>query len=336
MSEKILRAAVIGVGHLGKAHARIYREIPGVDLVAVVDSDEARAKEIGERCRCAWFRDVSQLPKDLDVVSVVVPTVGHLEVALPFLERGVSALVEKPIATTLEQADRLIAAARKSGATLAVGHVERFNPAIQAIRDLEIVPRFIESHRLAAFKPRSMDIGVVLDLMIHDLDLVLKLVDSEIESIDAVGGAMLTDREDVVSARLRFKNGAVANLTASRVSLTPMRRLRVFSSVGYVALDFEKNYALLVKKGPHFDEKRKELAKLDPAAMNPQQFFLSGLIQMKEMRMDGGGPEPLRAELEAFVDAARRRVDAPVTGEDGRRALAAAHAVLDQLSRWKW
>lgn len=332
------RAAVVGVGHLGKFHARIYREIPGVDLVAVVDPNETVGREIASKSRCAWFPDVEKLPADLDGVSIVVPTAAHAAMAVPFLERGVATLVEKPIAATLEEADRILAAAKRGGAVLAVGHVERFNPAIRAVREYAIEPRFIESHRLAEFKPRSLDIGVVMDLMIHDLDLVLHLVGSEIESIDAVGGAMVTDREDIASVRIRFRNGAAANLTASRVSLQPMRKMRVFSPSGYVSIDFGKSYALLVKKGPRFDELRRDLFKADGSLgmLDKMKLLLAGedFIQKREPKMDE--IEPLRAELEAFVDSARRRVPPPVTGEDGRRALAAAQMVLEQLSKWKW
>lgn len=333
-----LRAAVVGVGHLGKFHARIYKEIPGVELVAVADSNEAVGREIAAKHRCAFVDDPAKLPADLDCVSVVVPTAAHAAVAIPFLERGIATLVEKPIAPTLAEADRMIVAARKSGAPLAVGHVERFNPAIRAVREYAIEPRFVESHRLAEFKPRSLDIGVVMDLMIHDLDLVLHLVDSEIDSVDAVGGSMVTDREDIASVRLRFRNGAVANLTASRVSLQPMRKMRIFSPTGYVALDFGKSYALLVKKGPRFDELRRDLFKPDGSLgiLDKMKLLMAGddFIQKREPKMDE--TEPLKAELEAFVDAARRRVPPPVTGEDGRRALAAAQLVLEQLSKWKW
>ena len=338
MSRGPLRAAVVGVGHLGKAHARIYREIPGVELAAVADTDAGRAREVAGKNRCAWADHPSKLPEDLDCVSVVVPTAAHAEVALPFLEKGVATLVEKPIATTLEEADRLIAAARRRGTPLAVGHVERFSPVVRAIQELRIEPRFIEAHRLGEFKPRSLDVGVVLDLMIHDLDLVLHLVGSEIETVDAVGGAVVTDREDIASVRIRFRNGAVANLTASRVSLQPMRKMRIFSPSGYAALDFGKSYALLVKKGPRFEELRREL--FQPGGhlgvLDKVNLLLAGedFIQKREPKMDE--TEPLRAELEAFAEAARARRDPPVTGEDGRRALAAAQAVLDQLARWKW
>lgn len=335
---KTLRAAVIGVGHLGKFHARIYREIPGVDLVGVVDTNETVGREIASKHRCEYFESPEKLPRDLDCVSVVVPTAAHADVALPFLERGIATLVEKPIATTLADADRMIAAAEKSGAPLAVGHVERFNPAIRAVREYAIEPRFIESHRLAEFKPRSLDIGVVMDLMIHDLDLVLHLVGSEIESVDAVGGAMVTDREDIASVRLRFRNGAAANLTASRVSLQPMRKMRIFSPSGYVSIDFGKSYALLVKKGPRFDEMRRDLFKPDGSLgiLDKMKLLLAGdeFIQKREPKMDE--TEPLKAELLAFVDAASRRVPPAVTGQDGRRALAAAQLVLEQLSKWKW
>lgn len=228
-SSRPLRVAVIGVGHLGKIHARIYAESPEAELVGVVDADGARAQEIGRELGCPGFSDPAQVPDDVDAVSVVVPTVHHAEVAVPLLERGVPCLVEKPLAGDLRSADSILQAAERGGATLAVGHVERFQPGLMRVRELGLKPRFLECHRLSSFSFRSMDVGVVHDLMIHDLDLVLHLVDSQVESLDASGGAILTDSEDMASVRLVFRNGVRANVTASRVSMSPMRPLRTIS-----------------------------------------------------------------------------------------------------------
>src|SRR5678815_3795950 len=233
-----MRVAVVGVGHLGKHHARIFRSLPGVELTAVVDTNQARAEEIAAANQTrALMRSTSLLDK-VDAVSVAVPTEQHLAVVLPFLEAGVPVLVERPMARSLEEADQMIAAAAKSGAVLAVGQTERFNPAVEAARPMLTDPRFIEVHRLGTFPERSLDIDVVFDLMIHDLDVVLSLVRSEVESIEAVGVPVLTGRVDIANARIRFANGCIANLTASRISRDRVRKIRFFQPAAYVSIDY--------------------------------------------------------------------------------------------------
>jgi predicted dehydrogenase len=334
-AEAGLRVAVIGVGHLGRHHARILREIEGVELVAVVDAREERAREVAGPLGVLALTRAEDLPDDLDAVTVAVPTSAHVEAALPFLRRGIATLVEKPIAPSTAEADRLLAAARAGGALLSVGHVERYNPAIAAIRDLAIAPRFIEAHRLAPFSFRSTDVGVVLDLMIHDLDLILELVADEIASVDAVGVSVVTEREDLVSARIRFRGGCVANLTASRVSLAPMRRVRFFSPDSYASLDFGKGYSLVVKKGPNWEKARERLATVDPAAgVDALGLLEEGGVVVRETKVEEA--EPLREELKAFVAAARGDGKAPASGEDGRRALAAAERILEELEVQRW
>ena len=331
-----LRVAVVGAGHLGRFHAKILAEDPLCRLVAVVDTNGERARAVAEEAGCEALEDAARLPPDLDAVSVAVPTARHAEVAIPLLERGIPALIEKPLAATVEQADAILAAARRGGSTVAVGHVERFQPGLRKVREMGLQPRFIECHRLAPFSFRSLDVGVVLDLMIHDLDLVLDLVGSEVASFDAAGGAILTDREDLASVRLVFENGARANVTASRASLSPMRRFRLFSSEGYVSLDFVKNYGLVVRKGPEWEAGRRALREIDPAMLALQKDWLTTrVLRVDELDL-GGEQKPLQAELHSFLLSVKERRPAEVTGEDGRRALELAERIAADIRSQRW
>jgi predicted dehydrogenase len=331
-----LRVAVIGVGHLGRIHAKIYAEHPLCRLVAIVDPNPERARAVADEAGCPAFEDVSQVPGDLDAVSIAVPTIHHARVAIPLLERGIPTLIEKPLAASVEDADAILAAAERGSCQVAVGHVERFQPGLRKVREMDLSPRFIECHRLAPFSFRSLDVGVVHDLMIHDLDLVLDLVGSEVASFDAAGGAILTEREDVASVRLVFRNGARANVTASRASLSPMRRFRLFSSEGYVSLDFVKNYGLLVRKGPEWEAGRRALREMDPAAMAVQKDWItSRVLSVEEIEL-GGEQRPLQAELDSFLRAVREGRDPEVTGQDGRRALALADRIAADIREQRW
>ncbi len=333
------RVAVVGVGHLGRIHARILAENPLAELACVVDSDPERAASVAGEHGCRGFSDLGELPEDLEAAVVAVPTVLHAEVAVPLLERGVAVLVEKPLAASTREGESILAAAQRGKALLMVGHVERFQPGVRKVRELGMRARFVECHRLAPFGFRSLDVGVVHDLMIHDLDLVLDLVGSEVEAIDAAGGAILTQREDVASARLIFANGARANVTASRASLKPMRRLRLFSSEGYVSLDFSENYGLLVKKGAHWEAGRAALARLDPATLGATagDWMKSGILEVEQLDL-GGERRPLQAEIDSFLRSVREDLAPEVSGEDGLRALALAEriasAIRSQESLW--
>jgi predicted dehydrogenase len=321
-----LRAAVFGVGHLGRHHARILADLPGVKLSAVVDPNAERGQAAGQRHGCAWHADATRLTGCFDLAVIAVPTTLHAEVAAPLLRQGVACLVEKPMAPTPDQCQLLIEAAAAGGATLAVGHVERFNPAVRRAMELGIRPRFIEAHRLSPYPFRATDVGVVLDLMIHDLDLALSWTGSAISSVDAVGGSTLSTTEDIVSVRLRFADGSAANLTASRLSLKPMRRFRVFGPDSYVSVDSSNRYALLVRKSPGFSPAAVEAA---ATAADPAAAFRS-LLQIEELQLDED--EPLRAELEDFVAAVTSGRSPRVTGADGLRAVEAAHRVLEALA----
>jgi predicted dehydrogenase len=306
-----LRAAVIGVGHLGKHHARILAAMPGVSLAGVVDVNRDRAAKIAGEYGTRAFGNVNEIPDQLDVVVIAVPTESHAAIALPLIESGVHTLVEKPVAQTVKEADTLIAAARRAGVVLAVGHSERFNPAVAAARPHIKDPRFIEVHRLGTSPERSLDIDVVLDLMIHDLDLILSVVASEVERVEAVGVPVLTPRVDIANARVRFKNGCIANLTASRISRESVRKIRFFQRDAYVSID--------------------------TAARDVEMWSL--LPQPGSAPTIGGGKlavsgdEPLKAELEDFVAAVRDRRPPAVSGEEGRAALALAVRIVELMAQ---
>lgn len=331
-----LRVAVVGVGHLGKIHARIYAQHSDAKLVCVVDVDLARAEGVAEEHGAKAVRSVAELPEGIDAASIVVPTVQHAAVAIPLLERGIPCLVEKPLASNLVEADRILEAAERGGATLAVGHVERFQPGVRRLDELALEPKFIECHRLTRFPFRAMDVGVVHDLMIHDLDLVLHLVDSEVESLDAAGGKILTESEDMASVRLVFANGARANVTASRVSLTPMRRLRMFSPSGYVSIDFAACSGLYVRKGEGWEMGLEALRTRDPVELSQQPDFVTEeMLDVQRLELQGE-ERPLQAELDSFLKAVRQRSKPLVSGLDGRRALALAERIKAQIAAQDW
>jgi predicted dehydrogenase len=311
----LVPVGVVGVGSLGFHHARILREVAGARLAGVYDADPARAAKVGEELGVRVFPALEEL---LDEV-VAVPTTEHAAVALAALERGIHLLIEKPIASTLEEADRIVAAADAAGVLVATGHVERFNAALRACEPYLDVPRFVESHRLAPFAGRGTDVAVVLDLMIHDIDLVLSLVGSEVSSVRAVGVPILTPSVDIANARLEFADGGVANITASRVSMERTRKIRFFQNSGYISLDLAAGTGefLRLKKGARIPE-----GEVGPAA-------LLGLVDRVELR--GDGTEPLRAELEAWVRAVRGEAPTVVSGRDGRQALAVALEIMGRI-----
>ena len=299
---RTLRAAVIGVGYLGQFHAEKLAVMQDVELVAVVDADAARAGQVAAKLGCEALTDPRALAGRVDLVCIAVPTERHHDVALPLLEAGVHALVEKPIARTLEEADALLAAARRGGALLAVGHLERFNPAFRALAAAFDKPLFIDCERLSGFKERGIDVDVVLDLMIHDLDLVLSLAKREIAQISACGFQVLTDSIDIANVRIEFADGCVANLSASRVSQVPVRKLRVFQTDGYASADLQAGKLRVLRRGVNADQK-------------------SGIVEEEAVFDDR---DALRAEIEGFVAAVRSGRPPPVAGEDGRKALALA------------
>ena len=301
-----MAVAVIGVGHLGSRHAKIYSELGDkVNLAGVCDINPEKAQTIGQQYRCPFFTNYTQLFGKISAASICVPTVLHYAIAREFLQRGTHLLVEKPITKNLKEADALIRLAAKKKLTLQVGHVERFNSAFQAIRTLARNPHFVECHRLNLFPNRSLDIGVVLDLMIHDIDIVLGLEDSAIKDTQAVGVKVLTDYEDIANARITFKDGCVCNLTASRISDEVMRKIRIFTKDAYISLDYCKQEAFIYKKHP------------------------GGGISKQALPIEK--EEPLRKELESFVDCVSLRQKPLVAGIEGRAALSLALKIQEKI-----
>ena len=308
----IIRTAVIGVGYLGRFHAQKYRNAPGSLLVGIadpsVDAREAVAAELGVPA----FADHRDLIGQVDAVSVVTPTPLHYPIAREFLESGAHVLVEKPMTATPQEGERLIEAARRAGRVLQVGHLERFNAAVQALQPMLSVPRFIESARLAPFKQRGTDVDVVLDLMIHDIDLILSIVRSPVISVDAIGSSVFSPETDIANARLRFANGCVANATASRVSLKTERRLRLFQDDAYVSVDLHQKVLTVIRK-----------TGATAAEGMPQ-------VDIQERTYDQG--DALKAEIESFLEAAAGGRPALVTGEDGLKALNVAVSITEQVA----
>lgn len=310
MSE--IRAGVVGVGHLGYHHARNYAGLDGVKLTGVVDVDAGRAWKAAEDFGSEVFGSVGELVKaGVDAVSVAVPTTQHHAVALVLLDAGVNVLVEKPIAGAAGEARELVAAAKRSGRLLQVGHIERFNGAVQALAGVVKSPRFIECHRLSPYPNRGDDVSVVHDLMIHDLDLVLALTRSPAVQVDAVGVPVFSRYEDIANARIRFASGCVANLTCSRISVERMRKIRVFETDAYLSTDYSEQEVLVYRK------KRGPL----PAGRSPME-----LVTVESLPVERD--EPLRRELQGFVDCVRECRRPLVSGEDGLAALELAEQVV--------
>lgn len=330
-----IRAAVIGVGHLGRHHARVLAGIEGVDLVAVADARIEQALAVAEPLGVEAVADYRELIGRVDAVSVAVPTSLHRAVAGAFLERGVSAMVEKPLASSLAEAEELVALAKSSGATLQVGHIERFNPALAALDGLRIRPKFISAERLGLYTFRSTDIGVVLDLMIHDLDLVLSLNPSPVLSVEAVGVSVFGRHEDVANARVRFEDGCIADLTASRASHGAARKMRIWASEGYATLDFGARTATLVRPSDRLRRGEVDVEGVDLAQPSAVREHLFGKI----LRVDKAPVEDrdqLTLELEDFARAVRTGSTPKVSGDDGLRAVRVADMILRSLRSHAW
>jgi predicted dehydrogenase len=302
---KKVRVAVVGAGEFGRNHARVYRELADAELVGIVDPSADRAAQIAAEFSTKVFPDMESLAGHVDAASVAVPTVEHSRVGCRLMELGIDVLVEKPMASSLEEADALLSAAKRSGRILQVGQLERFNPAIAAVMPIINNPLYFEVHRLGVFTPRSLDIDVVYDVMIHDLDILLAIVDAPVVDIKAIGVPVLTDKVDIAHVRLDFATGAVANVTASRVSTERVRKMRFFQKHEYISVDFTRRDALRVRVAEPGPEPKFDFANL-PAERE----------------------EPLHAELRAFLDSVRTRSTPAVDGAAGRRALALADQVM--------
>ena len=334
-----LKVAVVGVGHLGKFHARVLSEMTDVELVGVVDPDEKVAAEIAAKYGTRAYTSHAEIIDDVDAVSIAVPTRLHYEIGRDFLSRGIPAMIEKPITDDAATARKLVEIARESGAILQIGHIERFNPAIVAAREIIAVPRFIESHRLTPYSFRSRDVDVVMDLMIHDIDIILSLVNSPITEVRAVGYPVISKSEDIANARLAFENGCVANVTASRLSLDMVRRVRVFCDRCYVSLDYGKRSAQLFKpceaiRDGSFDIED-FLAKTDLSNVKDlRDVVFRDFVAVEEVPMNQA--DQLESELGAFVECVREGCRPLVAGEDGLRALEVAELIVAAIRSHKW
>lgn len=304
-----LRTAVIGVGYLGRFHAEKYAAHPGAELVAVADLDADRARSVAAELGVEAIADYRSLLGRIDCASVAVPTQQHHLVTGALLEAGVDVLVEKPLTATVEEGKSLVELAARGGRVLQVGHLERFNPAIRALDGIVAEPRFIECHRLAPFTERGTDVDVVLDLMIHDLDVILSMTPSAVRSVEAVGVPVLTPSVDIANARIRFENGCIANLTASRVSLKRERKLRIFQPDAYLSVDYGNRQVLICRR----------------------ETDANGQPTLRVEQHEVPEQDPLEAEIDAFLRAVRGREVPPVSGWDGLRALEVAHVIRESL-----
>jgi predicted dehydrogenase len=332
-----LKVGVVGVGQFGGHHARIFATMPGVTLAGVADTNGARAKEIASKTGSRTFDRVEDLLDEVQAVAVVVPTVDHAPVGRAALERRLATFIEKPLAKEISEAESLVRLAGDRGAVLQVGHVERFNPALRLVHDRLRAPCYIETHRLSPFRFRSADIDVVLDLMIHDIDIILHVIEAPLVRVDAIGWSLLFGREDMANARLEFADGSVANVTSSRVSAVTKRIMRVIHRDAYVSLNLIDRSAEVYRVSPELAEALGAL-RLEPGRSPtaeelqriPSNFYTVDRLQAP------GGEEPLRAELEAFVKAARGEGPVVVSGEHGLRAMVVAEAVLKDVREHRW
>jgi predicted dehydrogenase len=329
------RVAVVGVGHLGRHHARVLASLPDVELVGVVDARIEQAEAVAEACGTRAFSDYRELLDKFDAVSVAVPTRFHRQVAGAFLERGIPAMIEKPLATTLAEAEELVAIAEKAGVPLQVGHIERFNPALSALDGLPLRPKYIAAERLGTYTFRSTDIGVVLDLMIHDIDLVLSMVSAPVVSVAAVGVSVFGGHEDVANARVQFADGCVANLTASRASYQAVRKMRIWGAEGYATLDFATKHGTLIRPSDRLRTGHVDLEGLDlgqPAAVKERIF--GKILRVDQVQTESR--EPLALELEDFIAAVRTGSRPRVTGVDALAAVSLADQILRSVNEHHW
>ena len=331
-----LRMAVIGVGHLGKEHARILAGLPEVDLVGVADVNFDQAEAVARRFGCQAFANQRPLLPLIDAAVIAVPTSQHHTLAGECLRWGIALLVEKPLACTLEQAEDLVELARRQRLVLQVGHIERFNPAYEELRRHNFQPKFIECERLGPFTGRSTDIGVVLDLMIHDLDLLLTLSPAPVRSVEALGVSVFGGHEDVANARISFANGCVANVTASRASRAPQRKMRIWSPEGYAGVEFAKRRLTLIQPSAELRRHGLDTGKLAPASRGVLRAELFGRYLQVLERDCSTGSDSLTRELKHFVYCARTGSRPRVSGDDGRDAIALASRILESIHRHPW
>ncbi len=316
---------------MGRLHARVYSQMPTVRLAAVCDADPDKAAAVAEQFGCIAISSLDALPADIKAVSIAVPTAAHVEVAEACLKRKIACLVEKPLAKDVAAARHIAESARASGVLLQVGHIERFNPAFRAMDGLKVRPRFIEVVRISPMTFRSIDVGVVLDMMIHDIDIVLHLAASPVAKIDAVGVSVIGNVEDICNARLTFENGCVANLTASRLAMKTERKLRVFSPDAYVSLDYQKRYGIVARRSENLTAIRDAVARIRAGEIEDlSELNFKELVQIEELQIDDA--EPLRAELDSFVASVVGGGPPLVSAEEGLAAVEIAARIVESIA----
>ncbi len=330
-----IRTAVIGAGKMGVIHAKVYAQMSQSELVAVVDIDADKARRLADQYNCAALTDSEDLLDKVDAVTIATPTVTHLKLAKIFIQNGIAVLIEKPLAANVKEGKKIVALAKTNDTVVAVGHSERCNPVVQAIKRLNIRPKFIEANRISPYPFRSTDVGVVLDVMIHDIDIILSLAAGKIKKVDAVGVNVVEDKEDICNARIIFENGCIANVTASRLALKTERKVRVFSRQAYLSVDYLKKSGIVVKADPNINvvkwiQEHKEAGDFDLLSVN-----WPDLLHIEQLDIDD--KEPIRLEQEAFLRAVRDKAYRPeVSAEEGLAALECAEKILASIRKHKW
>jgi len=326
-----LPVGVVGCGRMGRLHARVYSQMPSVRLAGVYDLERGAGDSVAAEHRCRAFADLQSMLSEVRAVTIAVPTVSHAQVAEPFLQHGIACLIEKPLSQDVGEGRRIIELARRNGAVVQVGHIERFNPAVRAMERLRIEPRYIEVTRISPLTFRSIDVGVVLDMMIHDIDIVLKLARSDVADVSAIGVSVVGEVEDVCNARVRFANGCVASLTASRLAMKTERKLRIFSRDGYVSLDYQQRRGVVVHRSGNLAAIRDAVARLRSGQIDDiSQLNYADLVSIEQLQVDD--VEPLRAQLESFVAAVREGTAPVVSADEGLAAVELAKRIVDAIS----
>ena len=330
-----VRTAIVGAGKMGAIHAKVYDRLPQSNFVAVVDIDAAKAKRLAQKYNCSDYTDCSDILGKVDAATIATPTVTHLELAKILIKNKVAVLIEKPLAANVREGRKIVSLARKNDCVVAVGHSERCNPVVQAMKRLDVEPRFIEANRVSPYPFRSTDVGVVLDVMIHDIDIILSLAASKIKRVHAVGVNVIEDKEDICNARIVFDNGCIANITASRLALKTERKLRLFSRQAYLSLDYFKKSGIIIKADPNINvvkwiQERKESGNFNMTNVN-----WPDLLHIEQLDIDD--KEPIRLEQEAFLRAVADRTLTPeVSAREGLAALECAQKILRSVKKHKW
>ena len=330
-----IRTAVIGGGKMGSIHARVYSTLDTAELVAIVDTDKQRAEKLAAEYNCKALSRYEELIGSVDAVTISTPTQAHYEVAKAFITAGIAVMIEKPLATSIQQGQEIVDLAKKHNVVVAVGHSERCNPVVQAVKRLNIEPKFIEAHRISPYPFRSTDIGVVMDVMIHDIDIILSLAGGKVKSVDAAAINVIADNEDICNVRIAFDNGCVANITASRLALKTERKVRLFSRQAYLSLDYFKKEGIVIKAAPNVDvvnwiRQQQQNESFDFANVN-----WPDMLHIEQLDIEDG--EPLRLEQQAFLKAVADKDSQPeVTAEDALAAMQCAEMILESAREHKW